>query len=480
MPFIELKQVSKSFTVGLQHIPILQDINFTVEPHEFVVLSGDNGSGKSTLLNLIVGLLQPSCGSVTLMGRSPKDSLAKTEVGVVLQETSVPNNLTVWELVKLIRSYYPHPLLAEEVLAKVNLTDKHNTRVSFLSGGQKQRLYFALALAGNPKLLILDEPTRNLDQEGYREFWKQIQVCREQGIAILMVTNNQPDGDELKQYDVRIATLHNLPEAPANGQLTSNPASSLISDSSCNQAHLELPSPFTLLREQIWVELLQLFRTPSFLFGLLLFTAIVAVFPIRGEEAWKVLTLFSSLVTLTFALVQLGGRVAIERAEGWLKLLRVTPLPPMLYLAAKVCVALLVCAASLLLIFGLGIWRLDINVYPLRWLFLFVALLAGIAPFAIIGLAISYLFSPQSFNSVAGSLLVAGLLTSGDVPIFSSPFIQNIVAFSPFYHFFQFIHWSADLPNDGRLLLHLVWLVWTGSMSAFIVTSAYQRDGISS
>lgn len=123
MNIIELKQVSKVFRQGWQKNPILQDVNFTVEQGEFVVLRGENGAGKTTLLNLILGLLKPSNGEVQLMRLSPQNASSKIHVGVVLQETQVPRNVKVKELIELWRSYYSNSLSIEEILNTVKLKD---------------------------------------------------------------------------------------------------------------------------------------------------------------------------------------------------------------------------------------------------------------------------------------------------------------------------------------------------------------------
>jgi ABC-type multidrug transport system ATPase subunit len=187
MNVVQLENISKSFNQSLfKKKEILTDINLNIQKGEFVVLKGANGSGKTTLLNLILGLLAPTQGEVNLFGENPKSFHSKTRLGVVLQKVSLPKNLTVKELVNLLRSYYPNPLSTEEILSTVNLKLKENNWASKLSGGEEQRLFFALALAGNPELLILDEPTRNLDEEGFIEFWEQIKICREKNITILL------------------------------------------------------------------------------------------------------------------------------------------------------------------------------------------------------------------------------------------------------------------------------------------------------
>jgi len=203
MNVIELKKISKSF----KKRKVIDEVNLTIQRGEFVVLRGDNGAGKTTLLNIILGLLKPDRGEVKLLGNSPEEPESKYRVGVVLQKVTAPKELKVKELVNLLRSYYPNPLSTEDILKKVNLEDKHDFWASKLSGGEGQRLYFALALAGNPDLLILDEPTRNLDTEGYSDFWEQIEVCRKNGVTILMATNNQSDKEKLNYLATRFITL---------------------------------------------------------------------------------------------------------------------------------------------------------------------------------------------------------------------------------------------------------------------------------
>ena len=476
MKLIEVQQVSKTFWNGLHRKTVLKDINLIVQPGEFVVLRGRNGSGKSTLLSLITGLLQPTRGEVLLMERSPQDPVAKTHVGVVLQETSLPATLTVREVISLMRSYYPDAPSTDEILSKVDLVDKIDEPAKMISGGQKQRLYFALALAGNPDLLILDEPTRNLDPSGYQEFWQQIRLCRERGTTILMVTNNEADWSELQQYAVQVIELHSFKEAPPEGQLI-EVTCPIESQLSTLKHDSRSASSLAVFWQQLSVELLQLIRTPGSLFGMLALAAFTAFIPLHKKAALEAIGSFGGVVTITLALVQLGGRVSIERADGWLKLLRVSPLPSALYIATKVCLAALVCLVSLLVMLGLGMWRLDINLNLWQGLQMISSVIGGAIPFAMIGLALSYLISPQSFNSIAGLFLVLGAATSGFTPI-QNTLYKDIVVLSPFYHYSQLIHWATDSQFDGRLWLHLLWLLWTGIVSGLIANWAYQRDAI--
>ncbi|GBO56395.1 ABC transporter, ATP-binding protein [Pseudanabaena sp. lw0831] len=505
MHLIELQNVSKRF--GQKSI--LQEISLTVRQGEFIVLRGTNGAGKTTLLNVILGLLQPDMGTAMLLGRSPLLPSAKTRVGVVLQKVSPPKNLKVKELIDLVRSYYPDALSTEEILNTVNLAGKHNDWAANLSGGQEQRLLFALALAGKPDLIVLDEPTRNLDLEGYADFWKQLRLCVSQGKTVLMVTNNQADWKELVSLTTRTITLDNgrihearhsaiakppttpIPErkqvAMSKGGIPLFYSSSDASLESLAQATSNPPaenSPVlsfgndSILRgflPQLWAESLQLLRTPTYAIGILLFSSAIALFPPDERLGMLGVIFFAGLSLLTIAFERTGKRVAVERVEGWLKLLRVTPLHPFAYLSAKVVMSLVMSAMSLLLILGLGAWKLGIDQSLAQRSLEFTSLLLGSIPFTIFGLALGYLVNPKSVDSIAGLAIPIALFTCG-LPLPVSQVVQDAIAYSPFYHYGQLVLWSAGLSNDGYFWLHVIWLLWTGCAFVFLANWAYQRD----
>ncbi|MEH2280241.1 MAG: ABC transporter ATP-binding protein/permease [Nostoc sp.] len=485
MNLIEVRKVSKTFRKGFNKYPIIANLDFFVGKGEFVVLLGKNGAGKSTLLNLILGLVQPSEGEVKLMGLSPQKSSAKKAVGVVLQETTVPKNLKVKEIVELVRSHYPQSYTVQDILKRVGLEDKSEAWISKLAGGEKQRLYFALALVGNPELLILDEPTQKLDKEGYEMFWQEIRFCQKQGMTILMVIhpNHQEDRDKLSQLATRYVTLHELSEAPPEGQLSEDTKKEGVIQIYHQQVSQNIPviqpqgAAFIFL-QQMWVEIIQLFRTPLFLLGIILFACFSSVLPFHGELAKQALTSFSVLILLTIAIDRLGKRVSVERAEGWLKLLRITPLPPVIYIAAKVVTTLLLCAIIITLIMILGIWRLKIDINPEQLLLLVFSLVLGVIPFAVFGLALSYLTEPKSYDSIAGLSIPLGLASCGALPLTNPRYLQDLIAFSPFYHYRELTLWAAGLDYDEHLLLHLLWLLWAGGVFGLIAVWAYKRDSV--
>jgi ABC-2 type transport system ATP-binding protein len=149
---VELQNVTKNYGSVLA----LKGISLKVEPGEVVAFLGPNGAGKSTSIALILGMRRPSSGSVTLFGENPRLANHRKLIGVMLQESGVPETLKVRELVELFGRFHDNPMVTQEAIKMAGLEEKANTRLGRLSGGQKQRVYFALALVGNPEGLCCE------------------------------------------------------------------------------------------------------------------------------------------------------------------------------------------------------------------------------------------------------------------------------------------------------------------------------------
>jgi len=137
-------------------IVAVRDLSLTVAPGQTLALLGPNGAGKTTTIRMILGLAAPSSGVVRVFGRDPRDSAARARIGTMLQSAGMPGSLTVREHITLFSSYYPEPLAVDDVIALAALEGLANRRAQRLSGGQRQRLAFALAICGDPDLLVLD------------------------------------------------------------------------------------------------------------------------------------------------------------------------------------------------------------------------------------------------------------------------------------------------------------------------------------
>jgi ABC-2 type transport system ATP-binding protein len=182
----------------------LDGVDLRIDAGEVVAVLGPNGAGKTTAISLMLGLRQPTSGEVRLFGRRPTDLAARSRCGVMLQESGVPDLLTVRDLVRLFSSYYPRHLPAAEVIRKAGLEAKAGTRAGSLSGGQQQRLYYALAICGDPEVLFLDEPTVGLDVEGRRAFLAELKEWAEAGRTIILTTHYLEEADQLARRIVVI------------------------------------------------------------------------------------------------------------------------------------------------------------------------------------------------------------------------------------------------------------------------------------
>ena len=162
-------------------------------------LLGPNGAGKTTTIEILEGLLTPDAGDVDVLGLrwGRDDRELRQRLGVQLQETQLAEKLTVEETLRLFRSFYHRGRTVDELLRIIELEPKRRSWVGKLSGGQKQRLAIACALAGDPDLLFLDEPTTGLDPQSRRQLWGLLQQFRTQGGTVLLTTHSMDEAEIL-------------------------------------------------------------------------------------------------------------------------------------------------------------------------------------------------------------------------------------------------------------------------------------------
>ena len=185
---------------------VLRGIDLTVRRGEVFGLLGPNGAGKTTTLEILEGYRDPTAGRVRVLGIDPATHAVelRERTGVVLQECGFPLHLRVGELVDAWCTFYRAPRPLDELLEIVELTAERHSVVRRLSGGQRRRLDFALALAGNPDLIFLDEPTTGFDPEARRRCWTAIENLRSLGKTIVLTTHYL---DEAERLADRVAIL---------------------------------------------------------------------------------------------------------------------------------------------------------------------------------------------------------------------------------------------------------------------------------
>jgi ABC-2 type transport system ATP-binding protein len=176
-------------------IKALDHVTFDIQPGETVALLGPNGAGKSTAIDTMLGLRAPTSGEVRILGGSPAAAVAAGQIGGMLQTGGLPEGAQVSELIGLFRQLYRDRRSTTELLTLAGIADLADRRVEKLSGGQTQRVRFALALAGNPELLFLDEPTAALDVEARRHFWRSVETTARQGTTVLFATHYLEEAD---------------------------------------------------------------------------------------------------------------------------------------------------------------------------------------------------------------------------------------------------------------------------------------------
>jgi ABC-2 type transport system ATP-binding protein len=192
---LRVRQLQKAY----KDVVAVDGLDLEVQAGECFGLLGPNGAGKTTTVEICEGLTQPDSGEVEVLGRrwSSDASQLRQRLGIQLQDTQLSEKLTVYETVRLFRSFFRQGAGASEVIARVQLEEKQNSRVGDLSGGQKQRLALACALVGDPDFLFLDEPTTGLDPQARRQLWELIEEFKESGRTILLTTHYMDEAERL-------------------------------------------------------------------------------------------------------------------------------------------------------------------------------------------------------------------------------------------------------------------------------------------
>jgi len=175
-------------------------LDIEVQPGETVALLGPNGAGKSTTISLLLGLLRPHEGNVEVLGTTARQAVAQGRVGAMLQTgtgSGLPPGVRVSEALELVRRLYARPASFENTVAHADIGSLLGCRTNALSGGEAQRVRFALAIAGDPELVFLDEPTVAMDVEGRRTFWRMMRQFGEEGRTILFATHHLEEADQI-------------------------------------------------------------------------------------------------------------------------------------------------------------------------------------------------------------------------------------------------------------------------------------------
>jgi ABC-2 type transport system ATP-binding protein len=202
---VEISGLGKSFQGPQGLIRAVHRLDLAIRIGEIVALLGPNGAGKSTTIDMLLGLTEPDAGSVAVFGRSPHEAVAAGEIGVMLQTGSLIRDLSVRELVAMAAGLYPAPRDVDETLALVGIDTIARQRTQKLSGGQTQRVRFALALVGDPRLLVLDEPTVAMDVEGRHAFWSTMRRLAAGGTTVLFATHYLEEADTYADRAVMVA-----------------------------------------------------------------------------------------------------------------------------------------------------------------------------------------------------------------------------------------------------------------------------------
>ncbi|KXP05085.1 ABC transporter ATP-binding protein [Tsukamurella pseudospumae] len=202
---LELRSLTKTYPAADGGVMTAVDtLDLTIESGEVVAFLGPNGAGKSTTIDMILGLIPPDAGTVTVFGGTPGDAVAQGRVAAVQQSGGLLPTLTVQDTVDLVAALHPGAD-PDAVIVRAGIDSIRTRQVGKCSGGQQQALRFALALLAEPDLLILDEPTAGMDVDARRRFWASVRADAGRGSTVLFATHYLEEADQFADRVVMIA-----------------------------------------------------------------------------------------------------------------------------------------------------------------------------------------------------------------------------------------------------------------------------------
>jgi len=212
---IQLSDLRKTFRTPDGPVYAVRGVDISIAPGETVALLGPNGAGKSTTIDMLLGLLPPDSGTVSLFGMKPADAIKVGAIGAMLQTGSLIRDLSVRDLIDMMASLFPRPFTVDEVLDLTGIADIAGRRVQKLSGGQTQRVRFAIALVSNPDLLVLDEPTVGMDVESRHAFWMTMRRFASSGKTVVFATHYLEEADAYADRIILMARGEVVADGPA-------------------------------------------------------------------------------------------------------------------------------------------------------------------------------------------------------------------------------------------------------------------------
>jgi ABC-2 type transport system ATP-binding protein len=228
-------------TVRYGDTTAVESLDLRIPAGQTVALLGPNGAGKSTVVNAVLGLIPVAGGTVEVLGRRPRDAVRAGAVGAMLQHGGLPSEARVGEVLDLVRHSFPTAWPLDDLVATAGIGGLLERPVEALSGGQRQRVLLAVALAGAPPLLLLDEPTSAMDVEGRRTFWTTMRDLAARGHTVVFATHHLEEADAVADRVVVIAGGRLVADGTAAQIKTGTTARTISFTAPCDDALDFLP-----------------------------------------------------------------------------------------------------------------------------------------------------------------------------------------------------------------------------------------------